>query len=95
LDDDGVWDRHLTFEFKKKEGFTVTASSNTLATINNEPIQSARLRNGDIVTVGSAKIQFWLAAPRQRGLRIREFFVWTLIAIISLAQVALVYWLIR
>ena len=40
-------------------------------------------------------MQFWLGDPRQRGLRIREGFVWTLIAAISLGQVALVYWLLR
>jgi len=95
LEDDGVWDSHLTIEIQKREGFTVAANTNALATINNEPIQSTRLRNGDVITLGSAKLQFSLTPPRQRGLRIREFFVWTLIALISAAQVALVYWLVQ
>jgi hypothetical protein len=40
-------------------------------------------------------LQFWLAAARQRGLRAREFFVWALIAAVTAAQIALVYWLVR
>jgi hypothetical protein len=41
------------------------------------------------------KLQFWLAAPIQRGLRVREFFFWTLVIAVTAGQIALVYWLIR
>jgi pSer/pThr/pTyr-binding forkhead associated (FHA) protein len=95
LEDDGVWDRHLTLEFQKQEGFRLTTSANALATVNGEPVQDAILRNGDTITIGSAKLQFWLAAARQRGLRGRELFVWTLIVAVTAAQIVLVYWLIR
>jgi predicted component of type VI protein secretion system len=95
LEDDGVWDQHLTFDFQKKEGFIVTTAANALAAVNNIPVQTARLRNGDTVTIGSVKLQFWLAAPVQRGLRIREFFFWALVIAVTFAQIALVYWLIR
>ena len=66
-----------------------------LATINGGLVQTAILRNGDIITLGSAKLQFWLAAARQRGLRLREAFVWALLAAVTAAQFALIYWLIR
>jgi pSer/pThr/pTyr-binding forkhead associated (FHA) protein len=59
LEDDGVWDQHLTLEFQKKEGFNLTTSANALATVNGEPVQNIILRNGDTITVGSVKIQFW------------------------------------
>jgi predicted component of type VI protein secretion system len=95
LEDDGVWDQHLTFDFQKEEGFTVATAANALAAVNNEPVQTARLRNGDTVTIGSVKLQFWLAAPVQRGLRGREFFFWTLVVAVTLVELALVYWLIR
>jgi pSer/pThr/pTyr-binding forkhead associated (FHA) protein len=95
LEDDGVWDQHLTFDFQKKEGFTVATAANALAAVNNEPVQTARLRNGDTITIGSVKLQFWLAAPFQRGLRVREFFFWALVIAVTLGQLALVYWLIR
>ena len=95
LEDDGVWDRHLTLEFQKQEGFKLTTSANALATVNGESVQDAILRNGDTITIGSAKLQFWLAAARQRGLHGRELFVWALIVAVTAAQIALVYWLIR
>ena len=95
LDDDGVWNQHLVLEFQKQEGFKLATASNTLATVNNEPVQSKILRNGDTITIGSVKIQFWLATARQRGLRLREGFVWALLVSVTLGQFALIYWLIR
>src|SRR5260221_14245683 len=95
LEDDGIWDEHLTLEFQKQEGIKITTSANALATVNGEPVQSKILRNGDIITVGSARLQFWLAAARQRGLRVRELFFWALIVAITAAQLALLYWLAR
>src|SRR4029077_16360073 len=95
LDDDGVWDRHLALEFQRNESFPLAVRPDALATVNNEPVQTAPLRNGDVISFGSVKIQFWLAAARQRGLRFREFFVWTLIILITLGQFVLIYWLIQ
>jgi pSer/pThr/pTyr-binding forkhead associated (FHA) protein len=95
LEDDGVWSEHLVLEFQKQEGIKLTTSANALATVNGESVQNAILRNGDTITVGSAKLQFWLAAARQRGLRLRELFVWMLIVAVTAAQIALVYWLVR
>jgi predicted component of type VI protein secretion system len=95
LEDDGVWDQHLTFDFQQKEGFTIATAENALAAVNNEPVQTARLRNGDTITIGSVKLQFWLAAPIQHGLHIREFFFWALVIAVTAGQLALVYWLLR
>jgi pSer/pThr/pTyr-binding forkhead associated (FHA) protein len=95
LEDDGVWDEHLTLEFQKQEGFRLTTSANALATVNGEPVQNVILRNGDIITAGSVKIQFWLAAARQGNLFAREFFVWVLIAAVTAFELVLVYWLVR
>jgi pSer/pThr/pTyr-binding forkhead associated (FHA) protein len=95
LEDDGVWDQHLALEFRKSEGFLLTTAPNALATVNHQPVQSVLLRNGDVIAIGSAKLQFWLGATRQRGLRAREFFVWTILAVVTASQLALVYWLIR
>lgn len=95
LEDAGVWENHLTLEFQKNEGFILQAAPDAFAAINEEPQTSARLRNGDIISFGSAKIQFWLAAPRQRGLRLREFFVWVLLAAVTILQLALIYSLLK
>jgi pSer/pThr/pTyr-binding forkhead associated (FHA) protein len=95
LEDAGVWENHLTLEFQKNEGFILQAAPDAFAAINEEPQTSARLRNGDIISFGSAKIQFWLAAPRQRGLRLREFFVWVLLTAVTILQLALIYSLLK
>lgn len=94
LEDDGVWDRHLALEFQGG-GFNLVVAPDALAAVNGEPFQNQTLRNGDIITLGSVKLQFWLAAARQRGLRLRELFVWTLIAAVTVGQFALIYWLLK
>jgi len=95
LEDDGVWDQHLTLECQPQSGFNLATAPNALATVNGEPVQNKILRNGDTITVGSVKIQFWLAAARQGSLLAREFFLWTLVAAVTAAELVLVYWLIR
>jgi pSer/pThr/pTyr-binding forkhead associated (FHA) protein len=95
LTDDGVWENHLALGFEKNEGFTLQAAPAAFTAVNDQPQTAARLRNGDIISFGSAKIQFWLAAPAQRGLRFREAFVWTLIAGVTVFQILLIYWLVK
>jgi pSer/pThr/pTyr-binding forkhead associated (FHA) protein len=95
LDDDGVWDQHLALEFQKQEGFKLATAANALATVNSQPIQNIILRNGDTIIIGLVKLQFWLAAARQRGLRLREGFVWALLIFVTVSQFTLLYWLIR
>jgi pSer/pThr/pTyr-binding forkhead associated (FHA) protein len=93
-DDDGVWNRHLALNWKGTEGFFLEAAPDALAAVNHQPVRTSRLRNGDLITFGSVKIQFWLAAVRQRGLRLRELCVWTLLLAVTLGQFALIYWLL-
>jgi len=95
LDDDGVWDRHLTLEFQRESGFTLVATPDALASVNSQPVWNAVLRNGDLITLGSAQLQFWLGTVRQGGLSISEFFVWTLLVLVTLGQFTLLYWLIQ
>jgi pSer/pThr/pTyr-binding forkhead associated (FHA) protein len=95
LEDDGVWDQHFTVEFNPQSGFNLITAPEALATVNGEPVQNVVLRNGDTITTGLVKIQFWLAAARQGSLRLRENFVWALLALVTLGQFALLYWLVR
>jgi len=95
LDDDGVWDRHLTLEFDRRRGFTLAAAPDTLTTVNGEPLQTTVLSNGDTITLGSARLQFWLAAAPQHSLRLRETFVWVLLAAVTAGQFVLIYGLLR
>lgn len=95
LDEPGVWDRHLTLGFQKPEGFTLATAPQAFAAVNDQPQTATRLHNGDVISFGSAKIQFWLAPARLRGLRLRELFVWFLLAAIAAVQVTLIYLLVR
>ena len=95
LEDDGVWDRHLTIEFDPSYGFKLATAPEALATVNGERVVNVMLRNGDTITAGSVKLQFWLAAARQGSLRLRENFVWVLLLFVTLGQFILLYWLIR
>ena len=95
LEDSGVWDNHLVLEFQKNEGFRFQAGADAFVALNEQPQTTARLRNGDILSFGSAKIQFWLAAPLQRGLRLRELSVWLLIAGVTAFQFFLIYRLLK
>jgi hypothetical protein len=82
-------------EFQRESGFTLTTASDALASVNGQPVQTAVLHNGDLITLGSVQLQFWLGATRQGGLRASEFFVWTLVVAVTFAQFALIYSLIR
>ncbi len=94
LEDAGIWEQHVTLEFQKKEGFHIVTASNALAAVNDKPVENIRLRNGDIITLGSAKIQFWLAPAPQYSLRLRENFVWALLILITAGQFLLLYLLL-
>jgi hypothetical protein len=64
------------------------------AAVNDQQQSSARLRHGDIISFGSAKVQFWLASPGQRGLRCRELTVWAIILAVTLGQLTLLGFLL-
>jgi hypothetical protein len=93
LEESGVWDEHLEVAFDPAQGFLLNSRPNALVTVNRETVQTTRLRNGDSIEIGSVQIRFWLAETRQRGLRFREWFVWTIVVALSLGEVGLIYWL--
>ena len=95
LEDAGIWEQHVTLEFQKKEGFHLATAANALASVNDKSIENIRLRNGDIITLGSAKIQFWLAPAPQYSLRLRENFIWALLILITAGQFLLLYLLLH
>jgi len=95
LEEAGVWEEHLKINLDPKEGFLVETQPNAVTSINGHPAQSAVLRNGDTIDVGSVKLQFWLGEAQQRGQFAREAFVWTLITLVCFAQIGLIYWLLQ
>ena len=94
FDASGVWDQHLVLDLERGEGFTLQTVDQAFVAVNDHQQSSARLHNGDVISFGSAKIQFWLSDPVQRGLRVRELFFWALLAALTLGQLALIYLLV-
>jgi len=95
LEEPGVWDEHLKIGLQPAEGFVVETLPNAVATLNGQPVQRSLVRNGDTIELGSVKLQLWLSEPRQRSQSFREGFIWTVIVLVCLAQIALVYWLLQ
>lgn len=95
LEDPGVWDRHLAIEAVARKGFLLKTQPQALVRINGEPVNESWLRNGDVIELGSVKLQFWLAEAEQRRLRIGECLPWVVVVLMTLGQIALIYWLIR
>ncbi len=87
----GLWDRHVRIEFDPKSGLVMHPFPDALVSVNDEPVQEAILRNGDIISLGGLRLRFSLSDTVQRGLAWREALTWIGIAAITLAQVALIY----
>ena len=96
LEENGVWDEHLQIGFDPHNGFILNTQPDAITGVNGQHVQTTTiLRNGDLIQIGSAQIQFWLGEVRQHGSRFRDFLVWATIAVVSLAQVARVYWMMN
>ena len=95
VEDSGVWDEHFQIAFDPSAGFVLQTFPNALVSANGKPVENAVLRNGDLLELGSMKMQFWLSEVPQRGLRFREGLLWAIIAAVCCGQVALIYWLTR
>jgi predicted component of type VI protein secretion system len=95
MDDPGVWDRHFQIEFQPGDGFTFIVQSNALALINGDTVAAGTLRNGDLIELGSARLRFWLARTTQKTLRVREALTWCCLSALFVAQIMLIYWLLR
>jgi pSer/pThr/pTyr-binding forkhead associated (FHA) protein len=91
LEDDGVWEHHARVDLRDRQRAVLTASEQALTTVNGQPIREAVLRNGDVIQIGSIRLQFSLGPAAHRGLRFREALTWIGLALMALAQVALVY----
>jgi hypothetical protein len=95
LEETGVWDQHFQVALDPAEGFVLTVFPGALVTVNQIPTASARLRNGDLITAGSAQLCFRLSETRQRSLHLREGLVWAMVLGVLLGEAALIGWLLR
>jgi hypothetical protein len=94
-EEDGVWDEHALLEFRPSQGVALRVQPGALARVGGQPAGETLLRNGDVIELGSLKLQFWLSETHQTRLLAREWATWIGIGAISLGQMALIYWLVR
>lgn len=95
IEDDGVWDDHCQLSLDQQSGFHIAAQPGVLLAVNQTAVQSVRLHNSDIITVGAAQISFRLTPTRQKSLRLREWFVWALLLAVTAGQLALIFAVLR
>jgi predicted component of type VI protein secretion system len=95
IEADGVWERHFEISLAAETGFHLRTCADAVVMINQVPVATARLKNGDMLTVGAAKLAFRLSPTRQSSLRWREWSVWLLLAGVTTGQALLVNWLLR
>jgi|APCry1669193181_1035450.scaffolds.fasta_scaffold00683_17 pSer/pThr/pTyr-binding forkhead associated (FHA) protein len=86
----GVWERHLTLELSQGAGIQIGLQPGAGLLVNLQAVEPGQcLRNGDVISLGAVKLQFWLAAATQRSLQLRERLVWVLLAIVLAGELGL------
>lgn len=94
LEDDGVWDEHAEIRLESADGLVLRSFPDAVVSLNGTRIDQARLRNGDVIELGAARLQVWLSEVPQRSLRAREVLTWVALGAICILQVLIVYWLL-
>jgi hypothetical protein len=95
LEDPGVWDEHFTIHLGPDAQFEMHSRPGASSYVNGNPLQTRMPRNGDLIKIGAVEMRFGLSPTRQRSFVARELFVWVGLTVISLGQVALIYWLLQ
>ncbi len=91
----GVWDRHLRFDLDAGEGLVMTSEAGALVSRLGEVVERYRVRNGDELQAGAARLQVVVAAPERRSLVFWEVILWSLLAVVLATQIAAAAWLLR
>ncbi len=69
----GIWAKHLVIDQDSDRRFVLVPQPPASVTLEGKPVeQPTRLRNGDWIELGSIRLQFRVAATRQRSLKALE-----------------------
>lgn len=93
LNEEGVWEQHLVINLRPDSALEAVVPEPALASLNGQPFREAVLQNGDVVALGALQVRISMSPTRQRSLRSRELLTWIALGLLSLGQVALIYWL--
>jgi pSer/pThr/pTyr-binding forkhead associated (FHA) protein len=91
IEDKGVWENHCTLRLS--EGFVELAPEPKANTYRNRELvsQPTRLRSGDLLTFGSTSFIIETSSPIRKSLRPRETLLWTILAITTFLEIALLW----
>ncbi len=85
----GVWDSHCTLEWRATDGIHLVGNPQALTAVNGQPVKQARIRNGDLLEIGGARLLVSVAPAAQRSFRLLEILIWSGLAGVGLAQLFL------
>jgi len=86
----GVWERHAQIHYCRGRSVELHSHPEAFTGLNGQPVHQAKLRNGDLIELGSVKLQFWLSPARQASLWPREWLTWLALGGLFAAQAALI-----
>jgi pSer/pThr/pTyr-binding forkhead associated (FHA) protein len=89
----GVWDEHASITFDSETGFSIVTQGRGTLIVNGEPADQARLKNGDHLELGSARLRFWLAPVSAPDSSNTDLLFWSLIAAVFATMIGLMLWL--
>jgi hypothetical protein len=90
LPDVGVWDDHLAIELILGESPTIKRLGEGSININSEPIENSTLRNGDLITIGAAKLRFNSVPAKRKSLLFQNGASWAAMALVVILEIFLV-----
>ena len=94
IEEEGVWEHHVAIKLDDENRFQLMRLSDASVMVNGEPMTEFQpLANGDVLALGSVKLQFWLGTVQQQRLSTREAAVWALLTAVTAVQVCLLLWL--
>jgi pSer/pThr/pTyr-binding forkhead associated (FHA) protein len=86
----GVQQKHFTINLNPASSFEIAANDkNYLLSINDAPVISATLKNGDLIGIGALKVRFNLSPASQSTYKIREAVFWMAFAGLFIVQLIL------
>jgi pSer/pThr/pTyr-binding forkhead associated (FHA) protein len=96
IDEPGMFDRHFTINLNESKEFILQTEAGTFVAVSGQQnVRDAVLKNADLIEVGQTKILFALSPTEQHGLAFRENLTWVALALLTVSQVALIFWLLR
>jgi len=95
LRDPGVWEDHLVVELLAKGGPTARRLGEGVVSVNAEPVDSTKLRNGDLISLGAAVLRFSAVPAPRKALMVQNAAAWFLVGAIALMELALLVFLLN